>query len=200
MPRNPERDQEHRKERCELILSAAVELFAKKGLSATKISDIAKKSGMSHGLVYNYFRSKEEIYISLIDKGLKSFKKDLEYVISQPLNGYEKIVLLLQNINVNHMDEALFHQIFVDQFLASDAVSDELKNTVREVMAAHVELVASIFTEGQASGHFVEGDPKELAYYFLTYVQAMILAEARGLPFGGKNGTDHLLRLFMRKT
>ncbi|MBP1157219.1 MULTISPECIES: TetR/AcrR family transcriptional regulator [unclassified Paenibacillus] len=200
MPRNPKRDQEHRKERSELILSAAVELFAKKGLSATKISDIAKKSGMSHGLVYNYFRSKEEIYISLIDKSLKGFKKDLEYVVSQPLNGYEKIVLLLHNININNLEEALFHQIFVDQFLTSDAVSEVLKSTVRAVMAANVELVASIFAEGQASGHFIEGDPRELAYYFLTYVQAMILAEARGLPFDGKNAPDNLLRLFMRKT
>ncbi len=50
------------------ILKAALTLFARKGFSETTTDDIAKKVGISKGLIYNYFRNKEEILECLIDE------------------------------------------------------------------------------------------------------------------------------------
>ena len=55
-----------KEERRQRILETAVKLFAVNGLAATKISRIASDSGMSQGLMYHYYRSKEEIYVALI--------------------------------------------------------------------------------------------------------------------------------------
>ena len=41
--------------RREQILSAALKIFAARGFAATKISDIVRAGGISHGLVYHYF-------------------------------------------------------------------------------------------------------------------------------------------------
>ena len=46
------------------ILDAAILLFDQQGFSATKISDISEQAGISKGLVYRYFNSKEEILLS----------------------------------------------------------------------------------------------------------------------------------------
>lgn len=62
MPRKSELNQELRDARKEQILKAALIVFARRGMVATKISDIAKEAGLSHGLVYHYFNSKEEIF------------------------------------------------------------------------------------------------------------------------------------------
>lgn len=47
--------------RREELLSAAVRVFAEKGYHACRVSDIAREAGASHGLVYHYFASKDEV-------------------------------------------------------------------------------------------------------------------------------------------
>ncbi len=57
-PRKEEQNQQIRDERREEILQAALRVFARKGLVAAKITDIANAAGLSHGLIYHYFSSK----------------------------------------------------------------------------------------------------------------------------------------------
>ena len=43
------------------FLDAAVRVFARKGFHASRVGDIAEEAGVAHGLLYHYFRSKEEV-------------------------------------------------------------------------------------------------------------------------------------------
>ena len=43
------------------LLDAAVRVFARKGFHASRVGDIAEEAGVAHGLVYHYFRSKDEV-------------------------------------------------------------------------------------------------------------------------------------------
>ena len=67
-PRTEAQFEAIRQESREAILDAALKLFAKKGFSRTTTADIAREAGISKGLIYNYFRSKEGILDSLIDQ------------------------------------------------------------------------------------------------------------------------------------
>lgn len=64
MPRISKEPEERRRE----ILDTAIELFYKKGFSHTSISDIAQKAGISQGLCYRYFPSKEAIADAAVDR------------------------------------------------------------------------------------------------------------------------------------
>src|SRR5204862_8240691 len=44
-----------------LILDAAVRVFARKGYHSSRVGDIAEEAGVAHGVLYHYFRSKEEL-------------------------------------------------------------------------------------------------------------------------------------------
>ena len=48
-------------EKRQLLLSAAVRVFAEKGYHAARVGDIAEEAGVAYGLLYHYFRSKEEV-------------------------------------------------------------------------------------------------------------------------------------------
>lgn len=52
----------------EKIQDAALALFAKRGFHGASISDIAQAAGVSKGLTYNYFASKEELLLSIVEK------------------------------------------------------------------------------------------------------------------------------------
>ena len=66
-PRTPEQFEEIRQEKKQLILDVALKLFAQEGFHATSISMIAKEAGISKGLLYNYFDSKEALLIAIFD-------------------------------------------------------------------------------------------------------------------------------------
>uniref|UniRef100_UPI00114CEC9E helix-turn-helix domain-containing protein n=1 Tax=Thermogemmatispora onikobensis TaxID=732234 RepID=UPI00114CEC9E len=67
MPRSEQANQQIRDERRRQILHVAAEIFARRGLAETRISDIAEASGISQGLIYRYFSSKEELFKVLIE-------------------------------------------------------------------------------------------------------------------------------------
>jgi AcrR family transcriptional regulator len=70
-PRTPHQFQEIRDEKRALIMAVALEHFANEGYFKTTIIHIARHAGISKGLMYNYFTSKEELLIAIINKSIE---------------------------------------------------------------------------------------------------------------------------------
>lgn len=70
-PRTPEQFEEIRESRRKQIMSAGLELFASEGYSHCSISQLASHAGISKGLLYNYFKSKEALLIAIIEEGMQ---------------------------------------------------------------------------------------------------------------------------------
>jgi AcrR family transcriptional regulator len=73
MPRTKEQYEKIRSEKREIIRQTALKLFAARGYTATSINDIAQTAGISKGLMYNYFKSKEEVLKTIWDKLTEEF-------------------------------------------------------------------------------------------------------------------------------
>lgn len=71
-------------ERRQEILDGAIKLFSEKGYDRTSISDIATYLGISQGLCYRYFKSKEEIFESAIDEYAQSIADEMIRIIVSP--------------------------------------------------------------------------------------------------------------------
>ncbi len=69
MPRSIEQYEAIRKQKKELILDTALSLFAENGFHQTSMEQIAKKAGISKGLTYNYFESKNAVLDEILKKG-----------------------------------------------------------------------------------------------------------------------------------
>jgi len=65
-PRTPDQIAEVKKEKRLIIENAALEVFAEDGYHHASVSKIAKKAGVSKGLMYNYFHNKEDLLKELI--------------------------------------------------------------------------------------------------------------------------------------
>lgn len=77
-PRTPEQFEEMREERKAHIMNVALEHFAKEGYHKTTISHIARHSGMSKGLMYNYFTSKESLLFEIIMRSVNEMYSDFD--------------------------------------------------------------------------------------------------------------------------
>ena len=78
MPRTQEQFEEIREEKKHLIMRVALELFADDGYHTTSISKIAKKAGISKGLMYNYFESKKDLLKAIIFHGIESLTQHFD--------------------------------------------------------------------------------------------------------------------------
>jgi len=65
-PRTPEENEKIRQKRKIEIINTALKLFAEQGYHKTTISEIAKETGMSKGLLYNYFKNKEDLLKAVV--------------------------------------------------------------------------------------------------------------------------------------
>ncbi|WP_040978549.1 TetR/AcrR family transcriptional regulator [Oceanobacillus jeddahense] len=78
MPRTPKENERIRQLAKENIMNAAMELFITQGYHATSISSIAKHAGISKGLLYNYFKGKEELLATMVNKRVKEMVDVME--------------------------------------------------------------------------------------------------------------------------
>ena len=98
-PRTPQQIDKIRKERRKAIMDTSLEVFAEHGYESASISMIAKKVGISKGLMYNYFESKEDLLTTLMMDGLDEMfslfdpnkdgvltKEELTYFIDEIFN------------------------------------------------------------------------------------------------------------------
>ena len=67
MPRTAAQNEEIRQARTQQILEAARQVFAERGFHGTRMSDIAQAIGVSQGTMYHYFRSKDELFLAVLN-------------------------------------------------------------------------------------------------------------------------------------
>jgi AcrR family transcriptional regulator len=82
MPRTPEENDRIRQASKEKIRAAAMELFMKQGYYATSISAIAKQAGISKGLLYNYYKGKEELLSEMVEARIREVIEVMEKAIT----------------------------------------------------------------------------------------------------------------------
>ncbi len=62
------------------LIDAAVRVFARKGFHAARVGDIAEEAGVAHGLLYHYFRSKDEVLETIFRETWQAFQADTERI------------------------------------------------------------------------------------------------------------------------
>jgi AcrR family transcriptional regulator len=74
MPRAAPANQEIRDARRREILRAAARVFAERGIREAKVGDIARAAGLSHGLIYHYFASKDALLEAIVEEKLEQIR------------------------------------------------------------------------------------------------------------------------------
>ena len=164
-PRTPKANQQIRAERKEEILNAAIKVFTHKGYAATKISDIAAAAEVSHGLVYHYFQSKEEVYGELADR-LSQGASSLRLFVDGPGTPREKVHKMLAMMLGTVRSNPEFYVLAI-QAISTEGVAPAAAEKVFKEGMAGQEAMARVIAEGQAAGAFKPGDPKQ--HFALLY-------------------------------
>jgi len=171
-PRNEEQNQKIKDERHQQIIKAASRVFARRGLAATKIADIAAAAGMSHGLVYHYFPSKEAVYAAIVAEAMEGATLVTAGALQQPGTPWERLhwmtTLMLQGVR-----EQPDYFLIVVQTFAGESMPEEVNSLVRDQGMQPFMYMVQLIQEAQAAGQVVAGNPGTLAVSLYALIQGL---------------------------
>ena len=188
-----------RDERREKILASALSLFASNGLAATKISQIAARARMSQGLLYHYYRSKEEIFTELVRSAIGRMNEAARGLEALALRPEEKIGVALTQLmgHIERDTQFAEHFLLVAQAGVSAAVPVEARAVMEEERSVVYDVFTRIFRAGQADGSVVDFPAEDLAVVFWTTIKGLALQKATGPASFRMPDPRIFLRLFL---
>ena len=133
------------------ILDAAVRVFARQGFNQCRVSDIADEAGVAYGLVYHYFRSKDEVLDTLFLERWNVMLDVIRDLDGQDLAPREKLYAIASFIVDSYRhDPDLMKVIIVEVTRAANSFGQ----THLEKITEAYELIAGIVERAQADGAF----------------------------------------------
>ena len=145
MPRTPEQFEEIRAKTKKKIIEHSLRLFAQKGYHGTSISDIAKAAGISKGLAYNYFESKQHLVESILEQILE-FSVAYQKMFEQIGDPYEKLKFAI-NYTFDHLEEnEEFWRLYISLAL-QPSVMETSKKILHSFVERVIKLLVRLFKE-----------------------------------------------------
>ncbi|MFL5843801.1 MAG: TetR/AcrR family transcriptional regulator [Solirubrobacteraceae bacterium] len=133
------------------ILDAAVRVFAHKGFTQCRVSDIAEEAGVAYGLVYHYFGSKDEVLDTLFLERWDVMVALIGDIDKQELPAREKLYAIASFIVDSYRhDPELMKVIIVEVTRAANSFGQTHLDVIRKAYAG----ISAIVERGQADGEF----------------------------------------------
>jgi TetR/AcrR family fatty acid metabolism transcriptional regulator len=135
----------------ERILEAAVKVFAKTGFYAARVSEVAKAAGVADGTIYLYFKSKDELLVSLfedrVEKLLAYMQKELPKLDTAPAK-LRRVIELQLGLLEGERDLAEVITVILRQS------TKLMKEYAAPKFVSYLDAIAKVVAEGQAAGDF----------------------------------------------
>jgi TetR/AcrR family fatty acid metabolism transcriptional regulator len=135
------------------IIEAAVKVFAHQGFYNSKVAMIAKEAGVADGTIYLYFKSKDDILISI-------FEEKIDFVINEQnknLKKYNTAEEKLESFAKTHL------QLIVNNPALAELLQVELRQSSKfmkdyqqDKFLEYLNIIGDVIYEGQQGGEFKE--------------------------------------------
>jgi AcrR family transcriptional regulator len=157
--------------RRQQILDVSLDLFVRHGYTGTSTRGISKKIGISSGLMFHYFKSKEDLYIAHLETALDAVRMIKEYTQMPlpPIQVFSEIAeSLLSYFAVSPTTAKVF--LLTKQALYADYLTDEMKSVIKNLNI--VDELTPLIEAGQKAGEIKGGNPRTLALCFFSAIES----------------------------
>lgn len=187
------------------IIAAALSLFAKNGYEGTSLTDIAKAVGIQKPSIYNHFKSKEEIFITVYENILWLHVKEVEKFMEdiKGLDAKEQLFQILK-LTFEYYIEFQEQSTFLNRsvFFSPENLREQLREQFMAAEDAMSAILRTIIYNGIENGEIRKGNIDdfiisyyclldgifiELSYYGIEKMKPRILNIWNNFWYGFKN-------------
>jgi AcrR family transcriptional regulator len=177
-PRTKEQFELIRQSSKQKILDAALEVFAKYGYHSASVSTIAKKAGIAKGLLYNYFKSKEDVLYELMIGMIVPFVQEIMPLKSgQKMTKKDMIGMINRTFDLIHKKPD-YWKLYIGVYIQPD-VMPKINDKVWEVFGPMMSVLTDYFISKKKK------NPYAVMRYFaaiLDGVQLHVMLDPENFP------------------
>ncbi len=168
-----ERKQREKEERIRLIVSAGLQVFARHGYHKASMDMIAEQAELGKSTLYYYFKSKDELLLSILENGINEFFKSLE-------TSLENTADILQKIKAVTEVSARFFAAYPEYFKlytylsAHPAYRNKIFKKLQTTIHSKIVIVNSLFNTAKSEGLLrTDLSPVDISSIFGSMVMGM---------------------------
>lgn len=179
-------------EKRRAILHAAVRVFAERGYHGCRIADVARAAEVAYGLVYHYFRNKDELLESVFAEQWTILMNALAAIDAGPGSAEEKVAGIFSFVfDVYKTAPSAVRVLILEVTRTPQGLR---AGSTRETFEKAVELVAGVVRQGQARGELrADADPVIAAAGLLGALELAVSAMVVGIvPAGNEDEIDRV--------
>jgi len=191
----PERSRPTARDKRKLILDSAIKVFARTGYHGSRVSDIAREAGIAYGLVYHYFKNKEEILDTIFDEQWGAFLDAVEAIADGGTSTEDKLLSIAGLILNAYRVRTEWVKVLVFEIQRSQRFANpEQLRAVGRLF----QIVARILREGQQAGVLrPDLDPDVACFVFIGGLDSVVTSRVLGLFDTGSSPHDEA-RYFLK--
>ena len=177
------------------ILEAGITEFAERGLQETRMNSIAKRAGLSVGVLYKYYENKDDFFAACVrhcTRELETFLTELCAEEKKPLQYARALIGAVQQFSCRHRD---YIRLYHEATRTNDRAHAEV--LAREIEGVSARLYTDIIRRAQAAGDVRSDlDPQLFAFFFDNLLMMMQFSyccpyyQERFKLYAGEQGTE----------
>lgn len=157
------------------IVEVAIECFLENGFEATKLDEVARRSGIAKGTIYLYFETKEQLFRAVVQHVISSNLKDIEVAASTFDGSLTDLVPAITSKVVKVLATSRAPALARLILREADRFPDLARVWFEDVATPVLSSFETILKRAQASGEIREGDPRLQVFSILGPLTAGIL-------------------------
>lgn len=170
------RRERERLNRIESILDEAEKLFFEKGFAATTMNDIGEAAEFSRASLYNYFPSKEAIYVAILERAMESLISDAKKSVAAAQEATARIERLKDAIlSFVRRRQAFFHLYFITRSEVVPNLDKGLANRLHLKTKDLESVFHEICREGIEKGELRACNPVAMGDIFFAQIIGLVM-------------------------
>jgi AcrR family transcriptional regulator len=161
----------HREE----VLHAAERVFCRKGFHSSTMNDIAKEAEFGIGTIYNFFKSKEDIFYDFLEHKLGEMFATINLAIDDSNTGTGKVEAMIDSYIGYFQNNRELLNLFLAETPFMEWSMDKKRGTnLIEKYNKFFESMVGVFEYGMKSGEFEKSDPFKLVLFLIGSINGTI--------------------------
>jgi len=158
--------------RKDQIMNAAQAVVVSKGYDQSRMDDIVEKAQLSKGAIYWYYKSKKDVYLSLIDYWFNEYSAGVLRCLEDKNSSSEQLRSLFEYF-VDQFDQNPDTFKIMVEFWRTSGLDPDFNDKLQEIYSQFLEYIIDIIKNGIESGEFKEVDPRITALSILINIEGI---------------------------
>lgn len=161
-------------ERKDQIMNAAEDVFARKGFSDARMDDIAEETGLSKGTLYLYYKSKDDLILSILDR---IFQREFRVFENLDLTSMSATETIWSFAETTSKDVKMMMRLLpiTYEFMGLAFRNKLVQKAFRTYLNHYMNILIPIIQHGIDIGEFRPADPKEIAIAMGAILEGTLL-------------------------